>query len=81
MNEKLRGLVVGICTLAEIVGITVLTGMALKRNNDCYKAECKLIDAECELSKAEADKLSKDIQIKALENEIKQLKGEVEEES
>ena len=27
----------------EITGIVGLTAIALKRNNDCYKAECELI--------------------------------------
>jgi hypothetical protein len=82
MNNKIKDLVIGVCTLGEIVGISALIAMCLKRNNDCYKAECKLIEREADLCYSTIDILNKDAEIKELKKEIKQLKGEeVEEES
>ena len=73
---NLNKIVFGVCTLVELAGITALTGIALKRNNDCYKAEMKCIDLEFEVTLAELDKINKDIEIAELQAELEELKQE-----
>ena len=73
MNDKIKGLVTGVCTLMELGCIAALAGIGLKRNNDCYKAEMKLIDAELELIKSEVNNETKDYEIQKLKNQIKEL--------
>ena len=65
----------GMCAIGEIVCITLITGIALKRNNDCYKAECKLINTEFKLMSTELDNINKDIEIKTLKDKIKKLES------
>lgn len=65
-------------TLVEIIGILGIAGIALKRNNDAYKAECKLLDTEIKLGFTELDGICKDIKIEELEKELKELKKEKE---
>lgn len=66
----------GILTLVQLGGIAGITFIALKRNDDAYKAECKRI-------KAEFDLIMKEVEIYKLEREIEELKKkyEVEEEA
>jgi hypothetical protein len=66
--------VFGVCTLAELVGISLITGIALKRNNDCYKAEIKCIDVEHELLLAELKGVAKDCEIARLKKELEEAK-------
>lgn len=68
-----KDLIVKIGTGLEIAGILGLMGIALKRNNDCYKAECKLIDTEFKLVASEVSNAIKDIDIQILEAKVKEL--------
>lgn len=78
MNDKIKGVVVGLCTLVELGCIAGLAAIGLKRNNDCYKAEMKLIDSEFNLAMAKMDNVEKDIKIAEMEEELKSLKNEEE---
>lgn len=71
--------VVGVCTLVELGSIVGLAYIGLKRNNDCYKAECRAIDAEWKLAIEQIDCATKDLEIKQLKKELAELKGEKEE--
>lgn len=58
--------------LAGFVNLACITGLAaigLKRNKDCY-------DAECELIQEQLDNIAKEVKIDTLKAEIKKLKGE-----
>lgn len=66
--------IVKVCTVIEVGCIIGLAGLGLKRNNDWYKAEMKLIDTECELFKTKIEGILKDAQIKHLEKELSELK-------
>lgn len=81
MNGKMKDLIIGVSTLIELGCIAGLAGIGLKRNRDCYNAECKLIEAEYNLGLSKIDHISKDIEIKKLKAEIEELKGEDKEES
>lgn len=70
----MRGLAVLTGTLIQMAGIAVLTGIALKRNNDCYKAQIELIDTQHELSITKNSGIIKDAKIRELEKELKELK-------
>lgn len=76
MKNKINGLIVGVSTLAELGCVIGLAGLALKRNKECYEAECKLIKRELELSLANLDGLQKDIEIAELKDELNKLKEE-----
>lgn len=56
--------VYGVIQLGCIMG---LAGIAFKRNNDAYKASCKLIESEIK-------HIEKDIEIYNLQCEVRQLK-------
>ncbi len=71
--------VVGLCTAIELGCIVSLAAIGLKRNNDCYKAECKAIGTECKLLGKELELWSKDLEIKILKEELAELKGDKEE--
>lgn len=74
---SMKNVVLGVCTLVEVGCVAALAGIGLKRNNDCYKAECKLADAEIKLAFSEMDCGLKACRIKQLEDQIKDLqKGE-----
>jgi hypothetical protein len=75
---EMNKIVFGVCTLMELAGVAALTGIALKRNNDCYKAEKKCIDLEFEVTIAEIDKINKDFEIAELKAELEELKAESE---
>lgn len=72
MNKFIQG--VGI--LLELTGIVGLTGIALKRNNDCYKAQMKLVDTELKCSFLELDNTIKENKINLLETELNKFKNE-----
>ena len=64
-------------TLAGLVNLGSICGLAyigLKRNNDCYKAEMRAIDAEFGKAIVEIDNITKDAKIKMLEKELNELK-------
>lgn len=76
--NKCDKLVTGVSTIVGLAGI--LTCIALKRNNDCYKAEIKCIEAETNLIKAENDcyklvNIRNESRIKCLEKELAELKS------
>ena len=66
--------ILGLCTIIELTGVAVLTGIALKRNNDAYKAEVKCIDLELALAFKDLENTAKDIEIDHLKKEIEKLK-------
>lgn len=70
-----KDLIVKICTGVEIVSILSLMGIALKRNNDCYKAECELIETRGKLIDSEFKGLIKDIENHQLKDKIKELEN------
>lgn len=76
MKDKINGLIVGVCTLVELGCIIGLAGIGLKRNNDCYNAELKLIEREADLTYATVDILRKDAEIAELKAKLKELQGE-----
>lgn len=78
MNSKFMTNLCGLVQLGAIVG---LTAIGLKRNNDCYKAEVKLVDVEIELIKAKIENEIKGNEIKRLKKELAELKNEEVEES
>lgn len=71
-----NGLVRGLTGLIELGCVLTLAGIALKRNNDAYHAECKLDDARWKLACSEAMSELKDIKIELLEKELEELKSE-----
>lgn len=72
MAGKFDKLICGVCTLVELGCIIGLAGIGFKRNNDCYKAEMKLVDAELDLGLTKIDNICK-------EQEIQELKAQIEE--
>lgn len=76
MKDKINGLIVGVSTLVELGCIIGLAGIGLKRNKECYEAECKLFERELDLSLANLDGLRKDIEIAELKDELNKIKGE-----
>ena len=70
--------VIGLCTLIELGCITGLAVIGLKRNNDCYKAECRAINAEFESMIKDVELGTKDLEIEKLKKELAELKGETE---
>ena len=70
--------IVGVCTLMEIGCVAGLAAIGLKRNNDCYKAQCELINEQCDHYRTKIDMVFKDTKIKVLEREIEELKAKYE---
>lgn len=70
MNKVLAGFF----AVVELGSILTLAGIALKRNNDCYKAECKLAKVEMELACSDIAGIFKDAKIRTLEQELEGLK-------
>lgn len=75
MNNKV---VIGICNLVQLGSIIALAGIGLKRNEDCYKAEMKLINTEVELYKTKVDNIYKEAEIRMLKEELAELKAKKE---
>ena len=72
-------LITGVCTLVELGCMLALGGIALKRNNECYKAECKANELEVKLIFTELESYLKGSEIERLKKELEELKGEKEE--
>ena len=68
--------VFGVCTLMELAGIAALTGIALKRNNDCYNAEMKCIEVEGKLLLEEIKGYNKDFEIARLKKQLEEVQKE-----
>lgn len=79
--SKFDKIIYGLCTAVELGSILALAGLGLKRNNDCYKAECKHIDAEYKLAASQLEGVCKDIEIGLLKDEVKELKEKYESEN
>ena len=77
MKKDVLGVMAGIVQLGSIIG---LAAIGLKRNNDCYKAQCELVDEQCKNIKLEIDMCYKDAQIKMLEKQLEEAKGKSEKE-
>ena len=75
---EMNKIVLGVCTLMELAGVTALSALALKRNRECYEAEMKCIDLEFKATMAEIDKINKDFEIAKLQAELEELNGESE---
>ena len=63
-----------LASLVEFGGICGLAYIGLKRNNDCYKAECRAINAEYKEASVQIDNIVKDAQIRQLEKELDEMK-------
>ena len=70
--------IVGVCTIIELGCLLGLGGIALKRNNDCYKAECGLVNERFNNISLEMDCILKDAEIKQLKEELAKFKKEEE---
>lgn len=77
MNKNM----IRLCTILELGCVAGLTAIALKRNNDCYKAECKAIDLELKLGLTEIECGLKGYENERLKKELEQLKSQNEEEA
>lgn len=66
--------IINVCTAIEVGCMMALAGIALKRNDDCYKAEI-------ELAKTRFENSLKDIEIACLKDELRRMKSKQEEES
>jgi hypothetical protein len=64
--------------LGCLIGIA---GIALKRNNDCYKAQCELVDEQMAHFKTQIDMIDKDYEIKVLKKELEKVKSQEKEEA
>ena len=75
----MKKLVVGVCILVELGCLVGLAAIGLKRNEDYYKAEMKLLEREADLMFANLDIMRKEAEIKELNKELAEFKGEEEE--
>lgn len=75
----MRKLVVGACQLVQLGSIIGLTVIGLKRNEDCYKAEMKLLESEGKLMLSNIDVLRKEAEIEELKKELTKFKNQEEE--
>ena len=73
--------IVNLCTLVELGCIVGLAAIGLKRNEDCYKAECKLIDEQYEHFMTQMKCIDKDYEIKVLKKELEKYKAKETEEA
>lgn len=78
MSNKLDNFVTGVAGLINLGCIVALAGMGLKRNNDCYKAECENIDLRCEMLDKDIRAMTDKWKIDDLEREVKTLKEKYE---
>lgn len=69
----LAGIVVELGCLASLARI------ALKRNNECYNAQCDLVQEQFEHACTKLDMVYRDVKIQELEKELKDLKAQNEE--
>lgn len=78
--NKFEKFIYGTCELIQLGSIIGLAVIGLKRNQDCYKAECKAIELQCDLWKKEIEEIQKDVEIKKLKQEVSELKTKYESE-
>ena len=78
--NKMQKFMCGVGMMMELGSIIGLTAIALKRNNDCYKAECEAIKLQSTVILKEIDLITKNAQIRVLEKEVEELKNKYESE-
>ena len=78
MNKKI---LVSIASIMELGGVALLTYVGLKRNSDCYKAECKLAKAKTDAVRKDLLLLLKDCEIEVMRRKIESLEQKQEVES
>ena len=66
----MKQLTKGICLLVELTSIALLTGIALKRNKDCYDAQMELADVQLKCNLLEFENEFKRMEINALKAEL-----------
>jgi hypothetical protein len=76
MKDKIEQVVAGLASVVELGCIIALAGIGLKRNKDCYDAECKLLEREMDLTYATVDIIKKDAEIVELKNRLKKCEEE-----
>lgn len=74
-TEMVKKVVSWSLTLVELGGIMGLTGIALKRNKECYEAQCEQVNTEIELIKEQLKNELNKMKIKELQKEIDELKS------
>ena len=72
MNKFLAGLYTAV-QFGCIIGIT---GIALKRNKECYEAECKLHEERMDHLSTQLEIINKDYEIKCLKKELEKVKSQ-----
>ena len=70
-------MIVAVGTVMELAGIAGLAYIALKRNNDAYKAAIKCIDLETELAFSKLDNTLLNIKNEQLNKENEKLKKQL----
>ena len=73
--ETVKKVVSWSLTLVELGGIAGITGIALKRNKECYEAQCEQVKTEVELIKEQMRNELNKIKIKQLQKELDELKS------
>ena len=58
------------CKIVELGCIVGLAAIGLKRNRDCFIAQCKLIDEQIEHTTTKFESSMKDVRIKELEQKL-----------
>lgn len=76
MNDKIKDIVVGVCTLVEVGCVLALGGIALKRNKDCYDAECALVDEKLKHGLTQLKLIDKDYEIAQLKAKLRKSEKE-----
>ena len=73
--------IVGLCTVVELGCLAGLAAIGLKRNNDCYKAKCELLDERHKHLITIINCVAKDYEIEQLNKELEELKSQKGEEA
>lgn len=71
---RVKDVVVAAATLVEFGCVVGLAAIGLKCNNDCFKAECKLINEEYDHALTKIECMAKDVKIETLEKELEKFK-------
>lgn len=72
---------VGLCWAVELGCLIGITGIALKRNNECYKAECALHDEKMAHLGTQLEMVGKDYEIRVLKKKLEEVQAQEVEES
>lgn len=68
--------VAGLYTAVQFGCIIGITGIALKRNKECYEAECELFDERMNHLNTQLEMINKDYEIKRLKKELEKVKSQ-----